>query len=106
MTPSVQSRVSAVALAILFALHLAAVGISANREPHVDETEYLHAAWLMAQGRQLYVDFFEHHSPFFFATLERLAPEGERVDAQPYFVRARWLCGSLGLIARVSCAAL
>lgn len=106
MTPSVQRRVSAVVLAVLLALHVAAVGLSVNREPHVDETESLHAAWLMAQGRELYVDFFEHHSPFFFAALEPLAPASERVDAQPYFVRARWLCAVFGLIALASFGAL
>src|ERR1051325_2332738 len=30
-----------------------------------DEFEHLHAAWLIAQGNLPYVDFFEHHTPWF-----------------------------------------
>jgi hypothetical protein len=80
--------------------------VRADRQPHMDENEYLHAGWLMANGGKLYETFFEHHSPFFFKTLEWIAPEGERLDAKPYFVRARWLCGLFGLIALVALAAI
>ncbi len=33
------------------------------QEPEHDEVEHWHAAWLMSQGQQPYVDFFEHHCP-------------------------------------------
>ena len=29
----------------------------------IDEYEYGHATWLVAQGQTPYVDFFEHHFP-------------------------------------------
>lgn len=40
-----------------------------------DESQHLHAAWLVAHGRILYVDFWEHHGPLFYylvAPLTRL----------------------------------
>src|SRR4028119_1647943 len=85
-------------LAIAFAMHVWAVVARADREPHMDENEYLHAGWMMANGERLYETFFEHHSPFFFAALEPLAPQGEMVDVRPYFIHARWLCGLFGAI--------
>lgn len=88
-------------LVLVVGLHVHAVIVGADREPHVDETESLHAAWLMRNGERLYVTFFEHHSPFLFATLSTLAPEGETVPARPFFVRARWLAGFAGLLALV-----
>ncbi len=30
-----------------------------------DEVESLHTAWLIYQGRQIYIDFFQHHSPVY-----------------------------------------
>jgi hypothetical protein len=83
-----------------------AIVARADRQPHMDENEYLHVGWLMANGGKLYQTFFEHHSPLFFKTLEVLAPHGERVDAKPYFVRARWLCGIVGLVALIALAAM
>ncbi|MEW5915760.1 MAG: glycosyltransferase family 39 protein [Gemmatimonadota bacterium] len=32
----------------------------------VDEFEHVHAAWLVSLGQRPYVDFFEHHPPFFY----------------------------------------
>lgn len=84
---------------LVAALHVHAVIVGAGREPHVDETESLHAAWLMRNGERLYVTFFEHHSPFLFATLSALAPVGEGVPARPFFMRARWVAGFAGLLA-------
>jgi hypothetical protein len=98
--------IAAAMLAAVLAFHVWAVIARADREPHMDENEYLHAGWMMANGERLYETFFEHHSPFFFKALEVIAPEGERVDVRPYFVRARWLCGAFGLIALAGFAAL
>lgn len=91
--------VSAILLGFVLLLHLYAVVVRAGREPHMDETEYLHAGWMMRNGERLYETFFEHHSPFLFVTLAALAPEGEAVPAQPYFVHARWLTGFAGFVA-------
>lgn len=90
---------AAVLLGAVLLLHVYSVVVRAEREPHMDETEYLHAGWMVRNGERLYETFFEHHSPFLFATLAALAPEGEAVPAQPYFVRARWLTGFAGLVA-------
>jgi len=90
----------------MLAMHVWAVVARADREPHMDETEYLHAGWLMANGGRIYETFFEHHSPLFFATLQALAPEGTGVDVRPYFVHARWLTGFCGLVALVMFAAI
>jgi hypothetical protein len=99
-------RVAAVLLAVVLAFHGWAVLVRAGREPHMDENEYMHAGWMMANGGRLYATFFEHHSPFFFKALEVIAPEGERADVRPYFIHARWLCGAFGLVALIALAAL
>ena len=93
-------------LVLFLAAHVYAVIARADREPHMDETEYLHAGWLMVNGGQLYQTFFEHHSPFLFKALEPLAPAGERTDVLPYYIHARWLTGACGLIAFLGLAAL
>lgn len=97
---------SIVLLAATLAMHVYGIAVRSGRQPHMDENEYLHVGWLMANGGRLYETFFEHHAPFFFKTLELLAPEGERLDAKPYFVRVRWVCGIVGLIALVALAAI
>jgi hypothetical protein len=93
-------------LVATLAVHVYAVVAWSAREPHMDENEYLHAGWLMANGGRLYDTFFEHHSPLFFQTLSWLAPRGERVPVRPYFVSARTLCGVFGLIALAAYAAM
>src|SRR2546428_9092733 len=40
---------------------LAAMIAHARLDP--DESQHLHAAWLIAQGRVPYADFWEHHMP-------------------------------------------
>lgn len=90
-------------LVLLLLSHVYAVIVRADREPHMDETEYLHASWLMANGGRLYETFFEHHSPFFFRILEPLAP-GEAADVVQYVTHARWLAGAFGLVSLVSLA--
>ncbi|MEA2462647.1 MAG: hypothetical protein QOJ98_394, partial [Acidobacteriota bacterium] len=97
---------SAILLAAALLMQVYATVVRADREPHMDENEYMHAGWLMANGGRLYETFFEHHSPLFFKTLELLAPVGERVDVRPYYVHARWLCGAFGLLALLAFAAL
>lgn len=38
---------------------------SYNREFDPDEIEHLHTAWKIVQGQEIFVDFFQHHHPFF-----------------------------------------
>lgn len=98
-------RLAAASLLLGFlVLHVYSFIARADREPHMDETEYLHASWMMANGEKLYETFFEHHSPLFFKSLEPFAP-GEIADVRPYVVHTRWLAGILGLITMVSLAA-
>ncbi|HYO76724.1 MAG TPA: hypothetical protein VE010_09700 [Thermoanaerobaculia bacterium] len=109
-SPALRDRLllasSLLVLIAALAMHLLGVVTRAERGPHMDENEYLHAGWMMANGERLYETFFEHHSPFFFKALELLAPEGERVDVRPYFRHARWLSGTAGLVALVGLALL
>ena len=30
-----------------------------------DEIEHVHTTWMILQGKEIYVDFFQHHHPFF-----------------------------------------
>ena len=102
--PRVIVVISALLLAAVLLVQVWSVVTRVGREPHVDETENLHAGWLMRNGETLYETFFEHHSPFLFATLSAVAPVGEGVPARPYFVRARLLAGLAGLIAMAAFA--
>jgi hypothetical protein len=93
---------AAVLLSILFGLQLWAVIRLATREPNNDEIETLHASWLMAKGEQLYVSFFEHHSPLLYATIQRVASD----DVVAFFQRARLLSGAFGIAALLAFAIL
>jgi hypothetical protein len=93
---------AAVLLSILFGLQLWAVIRLATREPNIDEIETLHASWLMSKGEQLYVSFFEHHSPLLYATIQRVASD----DVVAFFQRARLLSGAFGIAALVAFAML
>ena len=99
-------RAAGLALVIVFAAQALVVMSTAARDPHIDEVEYLHTGWLIANGERLYETFFEHHSPLLFAPLSALAPRGEGVDVKPYAMRARWLFGTAGLIALGAFAAI
>lgn len=55
-----------------FSLWLLFVGIaislffySYNAAFNHDEFEHIHTAWKIAQGQRIFVDFFQHHHPFF-----------------------------------------
>ena len=95
-------RVAAVLLALLFVLQVVAVIANASRQPHRDEVEYLHAAWLMEKGERLYAGFFEHHPPFLFAALQTVADD----DVPLFLRRARLLSGAVGLLAMAVFAAV
>ncbi|MBV8515777.1 MAG: hypothetical protein JO197_00090 [Acidobacteria bacterium] len=93
---------AALLVGLVLALQLTSIVRRAGREPHKDEPEYLHAAWLMAHGDRVYESFFEHHPPFLFAAFEAVASD----DVPAYFVRARLVSGACALIALASFAAL
>lgn len=53
--------------------------------PGYDEVEFLHAGWLLAHGKQVFVEFFEHHSPLLFWFLSQILD----VDSAWYAPAAR-----------------
>src|SRR5213592_471949 len=70
-------RIAAVfALAVILALHVAAVIVQLPRLLDHDEGEYLHASWLMAHGKRIYRDFMEDHPPYLYQLLNLLRPSG------------------------------
>lgn len=101
-----EKRVALALLIVLFATQIGMVIARTDRQPHIDEVEYLHAGWLMANGGRIFETFFEHHSPLLFAALAPLAPQAERVEVQPYVERARLLAGFAGLIGLAAFAAV
>lgn len=56
-------------LAILWAIFVGVlISISVysyNRTFVKDEFEHVHTAWKILQGQEIYIDFFQHHHPFF-----------------------------------------
>lgn len=89
---------------VVLVAHCATVAALLERRPHFDESQYLHAAWKMAQGERLYRDFAEDHAPFLFQLFALLMPEGgvsdyPLLDAPAYFQRARLLTALLGTLA-------
>ncbi|MBV8884886.1 MAG: glycosyltransferase family 39 protein [Chroococcidiopsidaceae cyanobacterium CP_BM_RX_35] len=40
-----------------------------NRDFNHDELEAVHSAWKILHGEKIYVDFFQHHHPFFYYSL-------------------------------------
>lgn len=55
-----------------------------------DEMEHLHAAWNMLQGQRVYIDFFEHHPPFWWEFLRlNLAVLGEKIEV--FYVARLWM---------------
>jgi hypothetical protein len=89
-----------VAAAILL-LHVAAVFAVLDRPMHYDENEYLHASWLMAAGKRIYVDFFEDHPPHLFVLLQAVMPGGDphTIDVLDWTRRARLLSALFGTTA-------
>jgi len=94
-TPSLAAAAVALGLITLGG----AVILHAPLDP--DESQHLHAAWLVGEGRVPYRDFWEHHMPllaYALAPVTRRVPEGPAI----YFV-GRTLMGlvSVGTLALV-----
>jgi hypothetical protein len=72
------------------------VGVVLNAPLDPDESEHLHAAWLVADGRVPYLDYWDHHAPLFFylvAPLTRWLPDSPSV----YFVARAVMAVTSGL---------
>lgn len=66
-------RPSPVLLTALLGLAIAIrIGVVLNAPLDPDESEHLHATWLVADGRVPYLDFWDHHAPTFFYLLAPL----------------------------------
>ena len=94
------TRVAAVALVGLGLASLgAAVVLHARLDP--DESQHLHAAWLVAQGRVPYRDFWEHHMPLFhyaLVPLLRRVPEGPAIYFTGRTLMGLVAAGTLALV--------
>ncbi|MEW6145802.1 MAG: glycosyltransferase family 39 protein [Thermodesulfobacteriota bacterium] len=55
---------------------------SYNREYDQDEIEHLHTGWKIVQGQKIYIDFFQHHHPFYdYIIAAVIRTYGETVDS-------------------------
>jgi hypothetical protein len=59
-------------LSLLSGALLLRVGFAANGPVDADESQHLHAAWLVGEGRVPYRDFWEHHSPLMYYSVAPL----------------------------------
>ena len=68
--------------------------LSSRKMYSIDEFQYAHAAWLVAQGQVPYLDFFDHHFPFLYQLLGGIFVFGE-----PEPIDIAWL--RVGMLASV-----
>ena len=93
----------AAVIAVLLVLNALAVANQLDRRLDHDEAEYLHAAWLISEGRQIYRDFAEDHPPYLFQLLALLMPRGNELpDVFDWTLRARLLAGACGTWAMIA----
>jgi hypothetical protein len=95
----------------LIVRHLIAAYSGLDRPIGSDESEYLHAGWLMHQGLRLYRDFAENHAPFLFVILKWMVPTGGTaafplLDLGTYVARARIFASIVGVLGLGALAAL
>ena len=87
------------ALLLLFAARTADLGVS--KQYSIDEFQYAHAAWLVAQGEVPYRDFFEVHHPLLYVGLSPVFlvagddPEAIRFLRLAMLVLVGWTAWSL-----------
>ncbi|HXA16093.1 MAG TPA: hypothetical protein VN380_03835 [Thermoanaerobaculia bacterium] len=100
----VAALTAAAGITFIVARHLLAVHGVLQRALDSDETELLHAGWLMRSGLRLYRDFCEDHTPFLLTILRRMVPEPWNLAS--YISRARLFSGACGLLAAGAAATL
>ena len=54
---------------LLVILLISIAFLSINRQFNHDEFESVHSAWKIIHGERIYIDFFQHHHPFFYYLL-------------------------------------
>src|SRR5262249_28450123 len=67
------ARSGAVFVALLSLAAVVPIGIALNITLDPDESEHLHAAWLVASGLVPFRDFWDHHAPLFFYLMAPVA---------------------------------
>ena len=75
------------------------IGIVLHARLDPDESEHLHAAWLVGDGRVPFLDFWDHHAPLFFYLLAPLTRA--LADSPHVYVAARLLMSATSAIALV-----
>jgi hypothetical protein len=91
---------SPVILASLFGLAVAIrIGIVWHARLDPDESEHLHAAWLVGDGRVPFLDFWDHHAPLFFYLLAPLTRA--LADSPHVYVAARLVMAATSVLALV-----
>jgi hypothetical protein len=102
------ATIAILALAWLAFVHAQVTANQLARTPAFDEGQYLHAAWLLTQGRRIYRDFFDNHSPLLYASLSLFTPKvvpTDTFDVRAFFANARITVAIAGALA-AACAAL
>src|SRR5262249_12774348 len=100
-----------IVLAAMLTVHLLFARSQVSRGPDFDEAEYMHGSWLLSQGKHMYRDFAEDHSPFLQAILRAVQPKRTtadypRFDVLRFLVRARAMIVGFGILAVASAALL
>ena len=66
MTESYKDKLWLIILWIIFGgILVSLLFYSQSKEFDKDELEHIHTAWKILQGQEIYIDFFQHHHPFF-----------------------------------------
>jgi len=99
------TRARWLAAALLPPAVLAWAGTVVNKTLNADESQHLHAAWLVATGAVPFADFWEHHMPLLYyllAPLTRWFAESPAVYLAGRTVMALAAVTALALVARLA----
>lgn len=66
---NVDSRTQLTGICLLVLFSILIIGLSLFRGFDKDEFESIKSSWKIFHGERIYVDFFQHHNPFFYYTL-------------------------------------
>ena len=103
--PLTGPRARWLALALVPPAALVWGGTVANKVLNPDESQHLHAAWLVGTGAAPFADFWEHHSPLLYyllAPLTRWFAESPAVYLAGRVVMAMAALAALFLVARLA----